>query len=209
MDNILLNSISSVLLKHGCKIVESDSNYSILANIEFDDVELNDNMEQLRYFVFSSRWKWRIVRRYNLMFRGYVGKQLKNAYKNEICYKISYFSKFDTVKNTIIKTNKTLNDFRNDRKNKRQELEEFYFVVQNLSYDCIKTTEQLLSYCSKMESKNMIVVGSAGNGKTSLLCRATEMAIKYKYPCLMLNSRDIENKNVVDYKYIHYFLFIL
>ena len=162
-------------------------------------VELNDNMEQLRYFVFSSRWKWRIVRRYNLMFRGYVGKQLKNAYKNEICYKISYFSKFDTVKNTIIKTNKTLNDFRNDRKNKRQELEEFYFVVQNLSYDCIKTTEQLLSYCSKMESKNMIVVGSAGNGKTSLLCRATEMAIKYKYPCLMLNSRDIENKNVVDY----------
>ncbi len=54
MDNILLNSISSVLLKHGCKIVESDSNYSILANIEFDDVELNDNKHEYVRFVFKS-----------------------------------------------------------------------------------------------------------------------------------------------------------
>ncbi len=162
-------------------------------------IELNDNMEQLRYFIFATRWKCRIVRRYNLMFRGYVGKQLKYAFKEEIRYKISYFSKFDTVKNTIIETNRVLNGFRNDRENKRKELEDFYFVIQNLSFDCVNITEQLLSYCSKVECKNMIVVGSAGNGKTSLLCRATEMAIKYKYPCLMLNSKDIENNNVIDY----------
>ena len=37
-------------------------------------VELNDNMEHLRYFIFSYRWKWRIIREYNLIFKGYVGK---------------------------------------------------------------------------------------------------------------------------------------
>lgn len=42
-------------------------------------IELNENMEFLRYFIFSYRWKWRIIRRYNLLFKGYVGKQLKQA----------------------------------------------------------------------------------------------------------------------------------
>ena len=47
-------------------------------------VELNDNMEYLRYFIFSYCWKWRIIRRYNLLFKGYVGAQLKQTYQNKI-----------------------------------------------------------------------------------------------------------------------------
>ena len=161
-------------------------------------IELNENMEFLRYFIFSYHWKWKIIRKYNLLFKGYVGKQLKQAYKNEICYKISYFSKFETVKNIIIDTNKVLTEFRDDRKNKRETLGDFYFLAESLSYDCINVTRELLSYCSKIENKNIIVVGSAGNGKTSLLCRATEIAIKNKYPCLLLNSKDID-KNVIEF----------
>ena len=45
----------------------------------------------------------------------------------------------------------------------------------------------------------MIVVGSAGNGKTSLLCRATETAIRSQYPCLMISSRDIDNNDTIEY----------
>lgn len=162
-------------------------------------VELNDNMEQVRYFMFSYRWKRRIIKKYNLMFKGFVGKQLKQGYKKEIRYRISYFSSFSTVKDTIVKTNKVLNEFRKERKPKREDLGEFSYIIENLSYDCINTTENLLSLCQKIECKNMIVVGSAGNGKTSLLCRATEMAIKNKYPCLMLNSKDIDNSDVIEY----------
>lgn len=161
-------------------------------------VELNENMEHLRYFMFSYRWKWKIIRRYNLLFKGYVGKQLKQAYRKEIRYSLSYFSKIATVRQTIVNTNKVLNEFRNEREQKRQELGEFYFIAKNLTYDCINTTEELLSYCAKIECKNLMVVGSAGNGKTSLLCRATETVIGNKYPCLLLNSKDIE-KNAVDY----------
>lgn len=161
-------------------------------------IELNENMEFLRYFIFSYRWKWRIIRRYNLLFKGYVGKQLKQAHKNNICYRLSYFSKFKAVKNQITNTNKVLTEFRDDRDNKREALGDFYFLAQSLSYDCINVTSELLSYCSKIENKNIIVVGSAGNGKTSLLCRATETAIKNKYPCLLLNSKDID-KNTVNF----------
>ena len=161
-------------------------------------VELNENMEFLRYFIFSYRWKCRIVRRYNLLFKGYVGKQLKQAYKKKIRYKISCFSRFKTVKETITSTHKVLIEFRDDRTALRETLGDFYFLARNLTYDCINVTEELLSYCSNVESKNILIVGSAGNGKTSLFCRTTETAIKNKFPCLLINSKDI-NKNVVEY----------
>lgn len=133
-----------------------------------------------------------------MLFKGYVGKQLKQAYKKDIRYKLSYFSNFKTLKKQITNTNIVLTEFREDRENKRETLGDFYFLAQSLSYDCINVTSELLSYCSKIEDKNIILVGSAGNGKTSLFCRATETAIKNKYPCLLLNSKDFD-KNAVDF----------
>ena len=43
-----------------------------------------------------------------------------------------------------------------------------------------------------VSQKNVILVGSAGNGKTSLLCRMAEVAVANKIPCLLVNSRDIK-----------------
>jgi len=43
-----------------------------------------------------------------------------------------------------------------------------------------------------MQQKNVVLVGSAGNGKISLLCRMSEVAIANKMPCLLVNSRDIK-----------------
>jgi len=40
--------------------------------------------------------------------------------------------------------------------------------------------------------KNVILVGNAGNGKTSLMCRKSEIAIASGIPCLLVNSRDIK-----------------
>src|SRR5699024_3762833 len=46
--------------------------------------------------------------------------------------------------------------------------------------------------CTIMSQKNVILVGSAGNGKTNLLCRMAEVAVANKMPCLLVNSRDIK-----------------
>ena len=38
--------------------------------------ELNDNLDNLRYFVFSNRWKRRIISKYNRQFKNAQGKEI-------------------------------------------------------------------------------------------------------------------------------------
>lgn len=40
-------------------------------------VELHSTMENLRYFVFSYKWKQRIIKQYNHLFESYEGARLK------------------------------------------------------------------------------------------------------------------------------------
>ena len=102
------------------------------------------------------------------------------------------------IKSIISQTRHVLESFRDEREIDREQWGDFYFVISGLSYDCLNKVKELSDMCSMVERKNMIIVGSAGNGKTSLMCRATEMAIANKYPCLLINSRDVE-VNIVDY----------
>ena len=37
-------------------------------------IELNNTMEFLRYFLFSFKWKRRVVKQYNHLFSGYEGR---------------------------------------------------------------------------------------------------------------------------------------
>ena len=53
-------------------------------------------------------------------------------------------------------------------------------------------TEHLQNLCNMINQKNVILVGSAGNGKTSLLCRMAEVTVASKIPCLLINARDIK-----------------
>lgn len=51
-------------------------------------IELNNSMEYLRYFIFSFKWKHRIVRQYNHLFHGYEGKRLKKLLGSNVKYKL-------------------------------------------------------------------------------------------------------------------------
>ena len=42
-------------------------------------IELNRNLECLRYFLFSYNWKSRIVQAYNNLFTGYDGRRFKTV----------------------------------------------------------------------------------------------------------------------------------
>lgn len=155
-------------------------------------VELNNNMEKLRYFFFSTHWKKRIIREYNLLFRGHIGKKIKQVCKHEINYHIGYFSTINQIEKTLIQTRDVLENYRQNHKDKEGQLGDLVHFVGSITYSCVRVVSELLDDVAKIKSKNLILIGSAGNGKTNLLCRATELLIKNKYPCLLINSRDVD-----------------
>ncbi len=155
-------------------------------------VELNNNMEKLRYFFFSTRWKERIIKEYNLLFRGHVGKKFKIVFKREINYHICCFSTINQIEKTLIQTRDVLENYKQNHKDKEEQLGDLVHFVSSITYSCVRVISELLDNVTKIKSKNLMLIGSAGNGKTNLLCRATELLIKNKYPCLLINSRDVD-----------------
>lgn len=161
-------------------------------------IELNRNMECLRYFVFSHNWKTRIVQAYNKLFAGYEGKRIKKAFKNDGVYRVSYFTKMSVIAQRLKSLNSLFESIRSEKEVYRENLGEYFYIVRNLAYDYSKSINLLLEYCDMITHKAVLLVGSAGNGKTSLLCKLSEVAIKNKIPVMLINSRDIDN-NCTDY----------
>lgn len=161
-------------------------------------IELNRNMECLRYFVFSHNWKTRIVQAYNKLFAGYEGKRIKKAFKNDGVYRVSYFTKMSVIAQRLESLNSLFESIRSEKEVYRENLGEYFYIVRNLAYDYTKSIDLLLKYCDMITHKAVLLVGSAGNGKTNLLCKLSEVAIKSKIPVMLINSRDIDG-NCTDY----------
>ena len=161
-------------------------------------IELNRNMECLRYFVFSHNWKTRIVQAYNKLFAGYEGKRIKKAFKNDGVYRVSYFTKMSVIAQRLESLNSLFESIRSEKEVYRKNLGEYFYIVRNLAYDYSRSINLLLKYCDMITHKAVLLVGSAGNGKTNLLCKLSEVAIKNKIPVMLINSRDIDD-NCKDY----------
>lgn len=155
-------------------------------------IELNDSTEYLRYFIFSYRWKHRIIRQYNHLFYGYEGKRLKKLLGPIAKYKLSYFTSISELNDTLSIMHDKLDSVRKERRDLFEKYGEIVWVIANNTYNHVYAIEKLQDLCAMMQQKNVVLVGSAGNGKTSLLCRMSEVAIANKLPCLLVNSRDIK-----------------
>ena len=79
-------------------------------------VELNNSMESLRYFIFSYRWKRRIIRQYNHLFSSYEGKRLKQLPIFTAKCRLSYFSSLSKLKSTLYLVSNQLDELRKDHK---------------------------------------------------------------------------------------------
>ena len=152
--------------------------------------ELNFNLECLRFVIFGGRWKHRIIWQYNQLFKGYEGKRLKATFGNEYAYKLSYWSSIKTVQDNLNKFKRKFEEIRSERNT--NEYGEYYFVIMFSAYEYLDSIRRLNTLCELVQEKNIVVVGSAGNGKTNLLCRFTEIAMSNKMPCLLINARDIK-----------------
>lgn len=154
-------------------------------------IELDNSMESLRYFIFSYKWKHRIVRQYNHLFDGYEGKRLKKLLGINGENKLSYFAPFSELDAALSATHDQLDKLKRERNELYDKHGEIVWAIRNSTYYHIYAIEYLQILCAMMKQKNIILVGSAGNGKTSLLCRMSEIAISNKVPCILINSRDI------------------
>jgi DNA replication protein DnaC len=155
-------------------------------------IELNRNMEYLRHFIFAHKWKKRIVSKYNKLFSGYDGKRLMESLEGECTGKISSFAKMSDIYQQINSLNAFFETLRSERDSHRKKLGEYFFILRNLAYYYSKVTDDLRKCCDMAAKKSILLVGSAGNGKTNLMCRISEIAIKNKIPVMLINSRDVD-----------------
>lgn len=161
-------------------------------------VELNGVMESLRYFAFSRRWKYRLIKQYNHLFSGYEGNRLKRIFGNSKMFNLSIFASIEKIKEALAFAENSLNDLHSNRSDYSEKFGESIWLVTNSTYLHKYTIENLRKLCALIEQKNVVLVGSAGNGKTSLLCRMAEIIIANKMPCILINARDIRG-NCADY----------
>lgn len=155
--------------------------------------ELNGNLENLRYFVFSNRWKRRIIREYNRQFSNAQGKEIAQILSNELLtQKLAYRTNVDALMVAITQRRKAIEQLNEDKEDNRKKYGEKFFFIREYTYFIPAKLAMLYTRCELLKAKNMIIVGSAGNGKTNLLCSVVENIINNNTPCLFINSRDID-----------------
>ncbi|OPY60240.1 MAG: hypothetical protein A4E56_02816 [Pelotomaculum sp. PtaU1.Bin065] len=154
-------------------------------------IELNDTKENLRYFACGNRWKKRIIRDFNLMFSNYNGIQLKKKLGYLHAFKISSLISYKTLLAVLESYHSFFSDMRNERTELREKFGDYYFVLERLGYDYSKKIAELISFCKMSLSKKMLIVGSAGNGKTNILCNYVKFAMNQGCPCIFINAKDI------------------
>lgn len=161
-------------------------------------VELHRTMESLRYFAFSYKWKHRIIKQYNHLFEGYEGTRLKMILREKTIFKLSVFSSLSKLNDTLEITYTCLEDFKKNEKEYYNQFGQIIWAIRNSTFYYTYIIEHLQELSAMISQKNIILIGSAGNGKTSLLCRLSEILIANKIPCMLINSRDIK-EDCVDY----------
>lgn len=160
-------------------------------------VELNESKEVLRFFVWGRKWKSRIVRDYNRIFHCRDGKILSTAFaKRGYHFRLPFYSSMSTVENEIKRHKEFLSHLReNHRNNEYPEMKDEALLKVSFSiYHYIDLLNDILEKVNIIAQKAIILVGSAGNGKTNLACSLVELIISSKNACVFINSRDFRNQ---------------
>ena len=157
-------------------------------------VELNESKEVLRYFVYGAKWKNRIIADYNFIYNNFYGSILKKANLNqEMRFRLFPWVKMSYIESTI----DTAIDY-HKKFSKRiikladgfSESEPLFEIIYHPYLDAL---ERLQFYIQAASRKYMVLTGSAGNGKTNLLCSIAELALNLNEPTIFVNSRDVKD----------------
>lgn len=162
-------------------------------------VELNDTKEVLRYFVYSKKWKKRLIEGFNFVYDNAYGDILRKACDNtSACFHLGRGTSQKDVMDAVNTAYDLHNNFRKSEVEFKPEYEESKVLFEILHYPYTESLGSLVQYCKAANEKYFILTGSAGNGKTNLLCSISELLINLKEATIFLNSRDIEGE-VLDF----------
>lgn len=156
-------------------------------------VELNESKELLRYFIYSKRWKKRLVQNFNFVYDNVYGDILRKAYNDpDICYKLSRKTSLEKIEKVTKSAFDLHNNFSRSNVEFKSDYKESQVLFEILHYPYTDTLGYV-HQCSKAANrKYFILTGSAGNGKTNLLCSISELLINLKEAIIFLNARDVE-----------------
>lgn len=162
-------------------------------------VELNDTKEVLRYFVYNKKWKKRLIEGFNFVYDNAYGDILRKACDNtSACFHLGRGTSQKDVMDAVNTAYDLHNNFRKSEVEFKPDYEESKVLFEILHYPYTEALGSLVQYCKAANEKYFILTGSAGNGKTNLLCSISELLINLKEATIFLNSRDIEGE-VLDF----------
>jgi hypothetical protein len=163
-------------------------------------VEINNSKESLRYFIFGKRWKIRIVKSLNKLYANFYGTILrKSLINNRLKFRFNNLNSTKKIRQEL-KVHRPFFDKieQNDESTIKSDYRESIWLITVSRFAYTSTIENLLNYCDFLTSKFIIMIGSAGNGKTNLVCSLSELILQLNSPCVLINARDIDS-NVSDY----------
>lgn len=162
-------------------------------------VELNESKEILRYFIYSKKWKKRLIESYNFVYDNAYGDILRKACDNtSICFRLKRKASQKEVMDAVNEAYELHDNFRKSDVEFKSDYKESQVLFEILHYPYTEALGSLVQYCKAANGKYLILTGSAGNGKTNLLCSISELLINLREATIFLNSRDIEG-DILDF----------
>lgn len=156
-------------------------------------VELNESKEVLRYFLNRAKWKCRAVKKFNLIYKNFYGDILRQANTDEsIRLNLRRRETLSEIENAVGSALDYHERFRKGQVKLKENYKESEYLFRIVYHPYLDTLQELQSYVQASNRNYIVLTGSAGNGKTNLLCSIAELAIKLKQPVLFLSSRDID-----------------
>jgi len=156
-------------------------------------VELNESKEYIRAFCFNALWKQKVIRNYNTLFNDKLGKELLYVYaERSVRLRLPLITPISRLKKEIRKTKSFLKKIEH-----RELVCNPDYKNTNMKYECFggsytRSIERIDKMSSFLGTDYMIVTGTAGNGKSMMLCSIAEQLVKRREAVLFLNARDIK-----------------
>lgn len=162
-------------------------------------VELNNSKEVLRYFVYGKKWRKRLIKNFNYVYDNSYGEILKKACDNQnVCFRLNRMASTKKILETVNSAYEFHNNFRNSGIEFKQDYKESQILFEIIQYPYNEILGSLLKYSKVANGKYLILTGSAGNGKTNLLCSISELLVNLKQTTIFLNAREIEG-DILDF----------